>query len=162
MEEYKLEKVLWTIEDFSLMSWKECTIYAVAFPPANTNQLWLDIDYIFEWAKPEVPEKNFKFWIAPSTLVFENIHKVKFDFDDFNGIRIDSIEREGPFVPPNAAAIEINEEWEWTVACHSGNIQLRSIGFKQFVRSKPILHSKIMLGRDAETEYSFSKKFRTG
>ena len=77
-QEYELEKWVWTEEDFERMGWHDSRIYALAFSP-ETFELLLDIDYIFQWINPEPGETFYKFWVAPATLIFENVSDVDFD-----------------------------------------------------------------------------------
>jgi hypothetical protein len=135
---YDLEKWLWTDTDFELMGWHDCLIHALAFP-RDTYDLVLDIDYIFKWVHPVPPERNFSFWIAPATLVFENTNDVIFQFDVYNGMEIDSIEREKAAAKQNSFYIHRDKEWLWTVSCHRGDLKFRATGFKQYIRSEPKL-----------------------
>jgi hypothetical protein len=114
MQNAKLEKSVWTVDDFEKMNWHDCPIYAVAFP-ANIHEIWMDIDYIFEWIKPEIPTEPFNFFIAPATLVFENIHDLSFDFDVFSGMEIDSILRDTPGKPPNASVEPFRQSHLWSL-----------------------------------------------
>jgi hypothetical protein len=58
------------------MGWHDCRVHAVSIgeyadntlPPAR---MLLDIDYIVRWVQPAGRDRNFTFWIAPATLVFE-------------------------------------------------------------------------------------------
>jgi hypothetical protein len=79
-QEYAVEKWIWTEADFEVMGWHDSQIHAMAFFPEEF-ELVFDIDYIFEWIDPQPNETYYKFWIAPATLVFKNIHDVEFDID---------------------------------------------------------------------------------
>ena len=72
-DKFDAEKWQWTEQDFERMVWHDCFLYAMAFPP-NSFELLLDIDYIFKWVEPEEQDQPFKFWVAPVTLVFENVY----------------------------------------------------------------------------------------
>jgi hypothetical protein len=69
-------KARWTDADFASMEWHDCRIHAISIgeyddgtlPPAR---VLFDIDYIVRWVSPSRGEKDFTFWIAPATLVFE-------------------------------------------------------------------------------------------
>jgi hypothetical protein len=64
----------------------------------------LDIDYIFKWIlMPN--KKRYQFWIAPCTVIFENVHMIAFESDHTNLI-IDSIVRDNPKKAKNAEFLE--------------------------------------------------------
>lgn len=66
VEDYQLDKWLWTDADFDAMGWHDSLIYAFKVD----QNLYFDIDYIFKWVQPE-QDHWFSFYIAPCTLVFE-------------------------------------------------------------------------------------------
>jgi len=81
---YDLEKKIWTEADFSRMGWHDAKVYAMAFfsdTKTFDNELIFDLDYIFQWLNPAPPSPNFSFWIAPCTLVFKNVYRLKIDLD---------------------------------------------------------------------------------
>jgi hypothetical protein len=155
-QKYDLEKWIWTDADFEQMGWHDCPIYALAFP-RETYDLALDIDYIFKWVHPVPPERNFSFWMAPATLVFENANEVIFKFDEYNGMEIDSIEREKAIANKETTYIHRDEEWLWTVSCHRGDIEFRATGFKQYIRSEPKLVNGFGLEPQERGGYSFTR-----
>ncbi|TDQ78322.1 hypothetical protein [Sphingobacterium yanglingense] len=69
MEDYKLEKTIWTEYDYEQMGWHDASIYGFIFQNDNidstTTDLLFDIDYIFKWVHPVPPKGNFSFWVAP-------------------------------------------------------------------------------------------------
>src|SRR3569833_1581751 len=95
---YQPEKLLWTDADFEIMSWHDCPVHALSFD--KNYQLLLDIDYIFKWELKKNKQK-YKFWIAPCTLVLENVYSVEMSFERTSMI-IDSIYRENPRTPRGA------------------------------------------------------------
>ena len=51
---------------------------------------------------PGLGEKYFKFWVAPVTMVFENVHQVIINIDSQQGIiEISDLHREAPTPTPN-------------------------------------------------------------
>ena len=136
IEQYQVEKWVWTDADFDVMSWHDSSIYAVAFYPENF-EFSLDIDYIFKWIHPAENETYFKFWVAPATLVFEFVSDLKINIIDLqNGFEIDSIERtEIRKIEEGELAGKI--EWGWTIETHQGEITFNATGYKQFIRQKP-------------------------
>ena len=119
--DYKLEKRVWTDADFEQMGWHDCNIYKMRL----TEDLELDIDYIFQWNKPDLEGLPFTFWIAPATLVFKSLQNLTFDFDiNFeNAFEIEDIEKE--------------DENRWTIITQQGDIQFNSKGYEQYIRQEP-------------------------
>jgi hypothetical protein len=134
---YEVEKWIWTEADFEQMGWHDVQVYAVSFIP-NTFELMLDIDYIFEWIHPAENDTCFKFWISPATLVFENVYGIEMALDE-PYFELDAIERTEPRRPTNAEYIERDTEWQWNLEAHRGGMSFRSIGYKQYIRKKPVL-----------------------
>ena len=50
MQDYQVEKWIWTEEGFDEMGWHDATVYGVRL----NHNLEIDLDYIFEWIQPEV------------------------------------------------------------------------------------------------------------
>ncbi|MEQ8198297.1 MAG: hypothetical protein ABRQ27_09870, partial [Clostridiaceae bacterium] len=63
IEEFNVEKWVWTTNDFEKMGWHDCKIHAMAFDELNFKILF-DIDYIFKWVEPGEDER-YHFWISP-------------------------------------------------------------------------------------------------
>lgn len=119
--DYKLDKQVWTVEDFGEMGWHDCNIYKIRL----TEDLELDIDYILQWNRPDLEGLPFTFWVAPATLVFKSVQDLTFDFDiGFeNAFEIEDIEKE--------------DSNRWTIITRQGDIQFNSIGYKQYIRQEP-------------------------
>lgn len=121
---YELEKRIWSEIDFDQMGWHDSTIYQISL----TEDLIFDIDYIFQWNKPEIEGLPFTFWVAPATLVFKKIKNFSFDlstsFDD--AIEIQDIEKE---ITENCTL--------WTIITRQGDFQFICDEFKQFIRQEP-------------------------
>src|SRR5687767_3437713 len=118
---YEIEKRIWTDSDFDKMGWHDNHIYKIRL----TEDLEMDIDYIFKWNQPNLEGLPFTFWVAPATLVFKNIENLRFEFD---------IELEDSF---EIEDIERENKNQWTVITRQGNIQFTSEGFEQFIRQDP-------------------------
>ncbi len=160
-DSYILEKTIWNENDFEQMGWHDAHIHGMAFGSElsdGTADLLFDIDYIFKWVGPIPPEKHFSFWVSPCTLVFEHAYDLKtniedkmsyafgpFEIADFK--MVERLQREGDFYG-----------YKWCIELQTGAIELKSHGFKQYVRKKPILG-----GQDLTLEkrggISFSKEF---
>jgi hypothetical protein len=85
-----LSTAVWTDADFPVMGWHDCRIHAVSvaeyeddtLPP---TRLLLDLDYIVRWVDPAPRRKYFTFWIAPATLVFEQVWDVTGEIGPLHG-----------------------------------------------------------------------------
>jgi len=151
-EPFQLEKTLWTDADFDMMSWHDSTIHGFCFD--KEFKLYLDIDYIFRWVKTK-SGKRFKFWISACTLVFENVYDFKMEEGNPSDLVILAIERNNPKVPKNAEFIQKDIEYDWLIETLQGEMTFTSIGFKQYVRSPPILISTQMLELSLRGDISF-------
>ncbi|WP_225447228.1 MarR family transcriptional regulator [Streptacidiphilus sp. PB12-B1b] len=97
------ESSTWSDADFEAMGWHDVTIHGLCVQPGSADnslpRLLLDIDYIVRWVHPVAPETRFSFWIAPSTVVFEDVWEVEGDLD-FKGtamsLKIDNLRRSTP------------------------------------------------------------------
>ncbi|HWZ22054.1 MAG TPA: hypothetical protein VNW06_05340, partial [Cytophagaceae bacterium] len=65
IEQYHLEKKIFTEEDFDIMGWHDSLIHGISF--GDNFQFLFDIDYIFKWV---LEDKHYMFWVSPCTLVF--------------------------------------------------------------------------------------------
>lgn len=157
-QEYEMAKRVWTEADFEQMQWHDARIYAIAFSP-QAFELIFDIDYIFQWVQPELNDNRFMFWVAPATLVFENVYDIKFNIETLGNLEIDSIEREVSPPPRNAQYIGRHSEWKWTIVCQQGEIKLASVGYKQYIRAIPRLDYQQWIDLAARGGYSFAKSF---
>src|SRR2546421_9545929 len=95
-ESRTLEKWVWNDADFKRMGWHDNAIHGIAtiseFP--DRLELMLDIDYIFDWVN-QGSDRPFLLWVAPATLVFENVYHLKLDIESAQGdIELDEILRE--------------------------------------------------------------------
>ena len=124
------------------MGWHDSRIYALAFMP-DEFEFVFDLDYILKWVHPGPDETYFKFWIAAATLVFDNVYEVDIDIgSNDGGLDILNVTREDPRAPRNAEHISKNCEWLWILDCLQGEIKFRSAGYKQYLRTYPVLGSQ--------------------
>ena len=132
---YHLEKSTWSGADFDLMGWHDNRIYSLAFLPEE-YQLRLDIDYIFEWVESNDGNRFESFWVAPSTLCFENVSNIKFDIDmgQYYDLDISEIRRELLGKTPNGKY----DSWRYTIETGVGSISLEATNYKMYVRAHPI------------------------
>jgi hypothetical protein len=159
MEGYKLEKWLWTTEDYETMGWHDATIRAIAFLP-ETYELALDIDYIFEWIEPAGDDRYYGFMVAPATLVFENLNQATIDLDLFDDVQLQDITRTASRVPNNAEFIDEQIEWHWVIESNVGEIKFWSVGYKQFIRQNPRLTRTQKLSLEERQGFSFDRNPR--
>lgn len=138
-EPFELEKWVWDESDFERMGWHDCHIHALAFDP-DAFELMLDIDYILGWVHPGEGETYFGFWIAPATLVFENVYEMEIEASShYGGLEMDAITRGQERGPRNAEHIGKDVAWKWEVECQEGSIRFWASGYKQFIRGAPVL-----------------------
>jgi hypothetical protein len=134
---FDLQKTIWTEADFEAMGWHDCRIHGMAFEH-RTFELYLDIDYLFAWINPEPPEEYYTFWVAPCTMVFANVHGLNMDIGTGPSLEIDNLSREMVGRPKNADYIKRDEEWRWVLSCQEGEISFQSVGYKLYVRRRPV------------------------
>lgn len=121
---YELEKSIWTETDFEKMGWHDSNIYKTRL----AEDLELDIDYIFQWNKPDLEGLPFTFWVAPATLVFKQVKIISFELDTAfnNTFEIEVIEK-----------TETNNNTVWTIITRQGDIEFTSEGYIQYIRQEP-------------------------
>lgn len=125
---YNLEQWVWTEADFEIMGWHDSQIHAMAFL-SEDFELVFDIDYILEWIHPPPGEIYFSFWVAPATLVFENIYDLELNLSSSSSfIEIETIER---------TALSLENIYSWTIECQEGEIKFNASGYKQYFRADP-------------------------
>jgi hypothetical protein len=130
-ERYHLEKAIWSESDLETMGWHDTFIHAISF--SEDSKFLLDIDYIFKWIDPVKEETYFKFWVAPCTLIFEDVRNLKI-----------TVEISMPFELEIADLHRISKD-EWKIETHQGDIDFYAIGYKQYVRQNPILiHHQVL------------------
>lgn len=154
---FLLDKSIWTEEDFEIMGWHDSLIYAISL--GKDFEFIMDIDYIFKWVHPNEDGKHFKFWVAPCTLIFENVYDLKSDFDISEPFELEiaDITRDNPKRPSNAEYIQRETEYDWKIETQQGEITFTSVGYKQVVRQLPIFLEGQTIGLDARNGISFSR-----
>ena len=161
MEIYTLDKEIWTHEDFEEMGWHDANIYGMTIE--NNDDNWaadflLDIDYIFQWVHPVPPADFFTFWVAPCTLIFKNCSDLLIDIDT-SGMRLDYLMEIDYLNLKSKVEQEKNKfVFEWTIELQIGQIELKSCGFEQIVRRKPIHVRKQRLSLEERGGINFGRK----
>lgn len=144
-QNYKLEKWIWTDADFDRMSWHESLIYAFKID----QHIYFDIDYIFEWVKCN-DDKSISFWVAPCTLIFENVWNSKFDIDTSRyavDYEIADLHRQ----------VNNKGNAEFRIEMHIGEILIESEHFRQIVRRAPTFQFGQQVISEERGEVSFSE-----
>jgi len=156
-QQHKIEKPVWTEADFEQMGWHDVHVHAVAFRP-ELFELWFDIDYILSWVDPQGGETHYSFWVAPATLVFENVYDLKFDIESHDGdMSLQGIERSDASTPRNAVTKQT--EWRWLLDFNEGQMTLRSVGYSQFTRRPPVLVRAQQLTLEQRGGVSFDRDY---
>lgn len=159
IEPYMLEKPVWTEADFEQMGWHDAHIHAFAFNP-ELFEFWLDVDYIYSWVHPTGDATHFRFWVAPVTLVFTNVHSLRFDLEWFDGcLSLQDITRSEPQSPQNTDCISKKTEWLWRLDCNEGEVTFRSVGYSQFTRRPPVFLQAQKLTLEERGGISFSRDY---
>jgi len=135
------------------MGWHDNHIHGFVFMD-ETYECALDIDHITKWVQPPLGERHLSFWIAPATLVFENVRLIDVSFMSESGdIRMNNIKKSDQVYAPDGKHFD----WLWTMNLHQGEISLRATGYKLHVRSRPILSQLQQLTLSQRGNVSFNK-----
>ena len=129
----------------------DCPIHALSF--VEDYQLMFDIDYIFKWILTS-NKKRYQFYIAPCTIIFENVYELAFE-SAHSTVIIDSNSKDNPQRPKNAEYIGWDWEYDWLVETTAGQISFKSAGYKQYVRKTPILQNNQTLDQKSRGGISF-------
>jgi hypothetical protein len=151
-----LTKSLWSDADFEVMGWHDVTIHALCVQPGASDdslpRLLLDIDYIVRWIHPVAPETHFSFWIAPSTLAFEDVWDVEGDLG-FRGMAlsldIDHLRRSTPEDGRGGP--------QWHLEGHNFDLTFRATGFRQYLRQAPLHARRLLLTHSERGGLSFAE-----
>ncbi|MER7755255.1 hypothetical protein [Kitasatospora sp. NPDC097643] len=151
-----LTKSTWSDADFDEMGWHEVTIHGLCVQPGASDdslpRLLLDIDYIVRWVHPVAPETHFSLWIAPSTLVFEDVWDLEGDLD-FKGMAVSlDIDHLRRSTPEDARGGP-----QWHIEGHSFDLRFRATGFHQYLRQEPQLSPRLLLTHGQRGGLSFAE-----
>ncbi|WP_327675115.1 hypothetical protein [Kitasatospora sp. NBC_00458] len=129
-----LAKSVWDDTDFEDMGWHDATVHGLYLQPTDLlPRLLLDLDYVVRWVHPERRSKSFSFWVAPVTLVFEEVWDLTGGLDLTSGIPTLEIADLHRLTPDDG-----REEYPlWHVEGHEFDLRFRSDGFRQYFRQAP-------------------------
>jgi hypothetical protein len=154
MSSYVLEKEVWSESDFTEMGWHDSIVYSSVANPDDFEYL-LDLDYIFQWVHPKEDGKSFKFWVAPVTMVFDNVSSIQLDIESEQGyVQVSNLGISDPQKTPNGKFTTHAYRFE----CQEGIISLRATGYRMFVREHPKLLGSQFFGLKERGGVSFSRK----
>jgi hypothetical protein len=158
MDAYTLDKAVWTDDDFDVMGWHDATIWSM-LADTEAFEFMLDLDYIFKWVHPAEGEQYFTFWVAPVTMVFENVHAVKIDIESQQGsIEVADFHREDFQPTPNGKLTDNLYRFE----CQEGEISLRASSYRMYVRRSPVLLTGQSAGLEERNGISFGRTLDAG
>lgn len=149
-----LLKATWSDADLEAMSWHDVTIHASCVQPAAQGmpRLLFDLDYIVRWVHPVPPARTFSFWIAPATLVFDDVTDMVGDVD-FSGSLPELVVDELRRVSTEHGRVEPL----WHIEGHAFDLRFRASGFRQFIRQPPQLVAQRVLLHPERGGYSFAE-----
>ena len=146
-------KPIWTDADLDVMSFHDVHVRALCAAP-ESYELLMDMDYLFQWVAPAEGETHYRFWVAPVTLVFENVHDVRLDLQSSQGdIEIFDLHREEGTLTPNGLFTQHRYRFD----CQEGELSLIATGFHMYVRSPPVLVRKQSLSLEARGGVGFGR-----
>ena len=159
-EIFELEKSIWTHEDYEKMDWFDANIYGLAIEKNDENwstDFLLDIDYIFKRVHQKPPLQTSTFWVAPCTLIFKESFDLQIDFKtDGGGLDLMAI---SDFYLESKVEQEKNRfVYEWIIELQQGRISLKSYGFEQIVRKKPLHVQQQVLTHTERSGINFERK----
>jgi hypothetical protein len=133
-----LAKATWTDADFDAMGWHDCHVHAVSIGVREDGFPWqrvlIDLDYIVRWVDPAFGRQHFTFWIAPSTLVFDEAWDISAELDPGNDLL--EIADLHHLAPPDDKPDPL-----WHIEGQNFDLRLRAPSYTQYLRTVPI-HSK--------------------
>jgi hypothetical protein len=155
-----LSKATWTDQDLDAMSWDLCQIHALAvtddeglpddLPPEvriemddlppdapSALTLHLDLDYIVRRVEPSVPMRDFKFWVAPATLIFYSVWAITGDLRSIcMPLETRNLHRLGPVIP--------HDETAWHLEGRDFDLRFKAWDFRLYLRRPPRLGRRVL------------------
>jgi hypothetical protein len=153
-----LTKAVWSDADFERMGWHDVTVHGMYVQRTDDvlPRLLFDLDYVTRWVHPVPPETHFSFWIAPSTLVFDDVWDLEGDLD-FKGLgvdlELDALHR----LTPDDDRPGWSDAPLWHLEGHAFDLRFRAPGFRQYIRQPPRLSPRLVLGHAERGGCSFAE-----
>ena len=122
------------------MGWHDAAVHGVGFEDdGESTRLLLDVDYILRWVEPEPPSVYYSFFIAPATLVFENVDRLEADMTPANAgertlLLIADIQRG----EPESESDRTSGVRPWVISGHNFGCSFVASGFHQHLRRAPV------------------------
>jgi len=155
MTTYQLTKLIWDDDDFSDMGWHDTTLWSMHANP-DDFEFVVDLDYIFSWVCPASGKGPCEFWVAPVTMVFENVGNVRIHIESSQGtLEVAALHRTEIAQTPNGKLTH----WRYRFECQEGEATLTATGFKMFVRRPPVLVASQRLGFAQRQGVDFGRAF---
>jgi hypothetical protein len=131
----RLEKCVWTEDDFEQMGWHDATVHGIAFDwdPIEDDggaTVLLDVDYIVRWNAPTEEGGPYTFDVAPATLAFEDAWSIGGSLD---GAHLERWEVLDLHRAPAQGSL-----WEWRIEGSMCELVFQASRLRQHFRSQPI------------------------
>jgi hypothetical protein len=126
------------------MGWHDARIHAfgcIERPDTkfgDAADVVFDIDYIFQWVKPDDTE-YYSFWVAPCTLQFSFVYEFKSTLEIQNNEAFHVLEIADIHCLGKKQDAQGQTCYRWKIELREGEITFSSYGFKQYVRQPPRL-----------------------
>ncbi len=148
-----LTRLSWIDQDFDVMPWHDCTIYAYWSDNINVDLL-MDMDYICAWVQPDGAHHPLSFYVAPATLAFHGVTDIRFSLESVaNPFKLNDVRREDCRPIPNSPF----ETWQWTMEGHHGMLTMRAVGYTLYFRQQPTLMQVQSLSYEERGGISFAR-----
>ncbi|MFC8454800.1 hypothetical protein [Kitasatospora sp. NPDC057223] len=151
-----LTKSLWSTSDFDDMEWRNVVIHGFCVRPNISGGflpcLLFDIDYIVGWVHPVPPEERFSFWMAPSTLVFEEVWDVEGSLE----FKTSSMKL-GIYDIGKSEVEGKSDDPLWHIDGDSFDLKFRSAGYRQYFRQEPHFSPRMVLSYEERGGISFAE-----
>ncbi len=167
MKKYPLEKKIFTQDDYEQMNWHDVKIHALGTLETEHDfyseiALVFDIDYMLEWVHIPPENRSFSFWIAPCTLVFQNVRDLHWEFQqpEQHQLEYEIYQLELLAVNPQPTKCFPNYcTYDWRIELtYGGEMTFTSSGMQQWIRKAPVLSEKQSLTLAERGGISFDKK----
>lgn len=145
------KKTRWTELDFEDLSWHDNFIHSFHFDAHDfESQFRLEIDHILQWINPT--QDSYGFWIAPASLVFDNVTDLRIDIE-FDKSGYQTVIHQVPIHLITRSLVPVQKicfdrpYYVWTIETNwpAGEISFGASGFLQTLHSQPVLKEEQQL-----------------